>query len=754
MSDAPEVPSVSEVVSHESPAQDASRSRLGLSLSLIASLLIVVIWFSSGPRLRPMTLELAAAADEPKSAQDKSEKTEPSAKKEKSKESGDKKSAKKAKTEDEPAEAPEPKGLENPFPRRLKLSGDELSGGVEWLNSSGEITMKDLRGKIVLVDFWTYCCINCMHILPDLKFLEEKYPKELVVIGVHSAKFDNEKDTENIRRAVMRYEIEHPIVNDANMAIWRGFGVRAWPTLVLLDPEGYYCGYISGEGNREPLDAVIAKLIEYHKAKGTLDETPVRFDLEQQRAKPGALRFPGKVLADETSNRLFITDSNHNRIVITTLEGKLLETIGNGRAGSQNGDFQTASFFRPQGTALVGDKLYVSDTENHLLRVVDLKSKKVTTLAGTGEQARFRAEGGALLKTALNSPWAITVVGETMYVAMAGPHQLWSHKLGSNEIGVFAGSGREDVINGPFKESAFAQPSGMSSDGKSLFVADSEGSSIRKVALGSKGEVTTIAGTFELPQGQSLFAFGDVDDVGEKARFQHPLDVLFHDGAVFVADSYNHKIKRVELDGNAVTTVLGTGKAGTKLSPPQLSEPAGLTAAKGKLFIADTNNHRICVVDLKSGEMTELKIEGLQPPPKPKDVDTPTDSKAVNALSAQSISGDRLVFEVRFKLPEGYKLNKLAKVTYKLEATGDQDLIAADQLKARKGADSKEDVAVISIPLAKPTGEAKLTLAVSYSYCRDGVGGLCKIATSRWSVPVNATGKGEAAAIKLEAAAE
>ena len=167
------------------------------------------------------------------------------------------------------------KPIENPFPNRFKAP--ELDGGTAWLNTSGEITMKDLRGKIVLIDFWTYCCINCMHVLPDLKYLEHKFPNDIVVIGCHSAKFDNEKDTAAIRQAIVRYEIEHPVINDSEMIVWKKMGARAWPTLVLIDPEGNYCGYLSGEGNREILEVVIKILITYHKAKGTLDQTPVEF---------------------------------------------------------------------------------------------------------------------------------------------------------------------------------------------------------------------------------------------------------------------------------------------------------------------------------------------------------------------------------------------------------------------------------------------------------------------------------------------
>ena len=186
--------------------------------------------------------------------------------------------------------------IENPFPKRLPAP--EFEGGVEWLNAAGPISIKDVRGKVVLIDFWTFCCINCMHVLPDLDYLEKKYPKELVVIGVHSAKFDNEKETSNIRKAILRYEIEHPVVNDANMIIWRKFGVNSWPSLVVVDPEGQYCGSVSGEGNRELLEQVIDKLIAYHKSKGTLDESLVRFDAAQNKLVPAAIvRRAGEQLA-------------------------------------------------------------------------------------------------------------------------------------------------------------------------------------------------------------------------------------------------------------------------------------------------------------------------------------------------------------------------------------------------------------------------------------------------------------------------
>ncbi|QDT63810.1 thioredoxin-like domain-containing protein [Calycomorphotria hydatis] len=512
-------------------------------------------------------------------------------------------------------EAGEP--VPDPFPR--KRPAPDFTGGLGWYNTEEPLTLEQVKGKVVLLDFWTYCCINCMHVLPDLEYLEKKYDKELVVIGVHSAKFENEKDGDAIREAILRYEIAHPVINDAEMKVWRKFGARAWPTIVLLDPEGQYCGFLSGEGNREILDDVIEKVVAYHEAKGTLDRKPLDLKLEKYKEEPTPLKYPGKVLADEAGNRLFISDSNHNRIVITDLDGKLLDIIGTGAAGAKDGGFDEATFDRQQGMELVGNVLYVADTENHLIRAVDLEKQTVSTLAGTGEQDRRRTPGGVLRETPLNSPWALLHHDGVLHIAMAGPHQMWSHELGSNEIGIFAGSGREDITNGSHASSAFAQPSGIAADEQAMYICDSEGSAIRRVPFDQTQDVTTVVGTHDLPRGRSLFEFGDLDGVGNEARLQHPLGIAYKDGVLYVADSYNHKLKKITLNKDetgygTATSWLGTGEAGEGLEPLQFSEPAGLTIAGNYLFVADTNNHRVLKIDLQSGEAKVLAIDGLEPP--------------------------------------------------------------------------------------------------------------------------------------------
>lgn len=661
--------------------------------------------------------------------------------------------------EDQPDKKVEtkPKGkVDNPFPKAFPAP--ELEGGVEWLNVGGPITLKDLRGKVVVLDFWTFCCINCMHVLPDLKFLEQKYGKELVVIGVHSAKFDNEKETGNIRKAILRYEIEHPVINDANMTVWRKFQINSWPSLVLIDPEGNYCGVAPGEGNRELLDTVIGKLIAYHKSKGTLDETPVNFDLERNRAPATPLRFPGKLLVDDANKRLFVSDSNHNRIVVADLDGKLIDVIGSGAIGSKDGAYADAQFDHPQGMTLVGDTLYVADTENHQLRTVDLAKKEVATLAGTGKQAHFRAGGGRLNKTELNSPWDLCVVDGVLYIAMAGPHQLWSHKLGTNLIQPYAGSGKEDITDGELDAGALAQPSGIVSDGKFLYVVDSEGSALRRITTKPKqdladptGEIKTIAGTHDLPRAASLFAFGDIDGAGDAARFQHPLGVVLYKGVAFVADSYNHKIRMVDLKTFAVSTYLGTGKPGTGLDPVQFAEPAGMAISGETMYVADTNNHRLVAINLQTKKAQELVIEGLTPPKPIIQESAETQSREI-AVDAQKLTvTDGIDFLVEFDLPEGFKLNPLLPVKFKVVADGDAGLVPADQQNVRQEATTDGDVTKFKVPVARKKGAGNLLVSVTYGYCRDGKGGLCKIDTIKFKVPVE-LGDGDARAVTLKAA--
>jgi thiol-disulfide isomerase/thioredoxin len=450
---------------------------------------------------------------------------------------------------------------------KARVRAPEITGGQGWLNTDKPLSLAALKGKVVLLDFWTYGCINCIHIIPDLKKLEEKYANQLVVIGVHSAKFQNEKETENIRRIILRYEIEHPVYNDSEYAVWQSYGVRAWPTQVLIDPAGYVIGGVSGEGNYDVIDEAIAKTVAEFRKKGELNEEPLKLVLERAKVGDLPLAFPGKIVADANRDRLFIADSNHNRIVITKLDGTFVETVGTGDDGATDGPFDKAQFYRPQGMALDGDHLYVADTENHLLRRIDLKTRTVETIAGTGQQSREYFKTGPARTIALNSPWDLQLVGRGLYIAMAGPHQIWKLDLDKNEVSTFAGSGREARLDGALLRSGFAQPSGITTDGKNLYIADSESNIIRGIDIAG--------GTVETIVGGDLFDFGDVDGSGNEVRLQHPLGVLSFGDKLLIADTYNHKIKQLDPKKQTVVTLFGTGKPGQQDgSPASFYEPA------------------------------------------------------------------------------------------------------------------------------------------------------------------------------------
>lgn len=485
-----------------------------------------------------------------------------------------------------------------------KVRAKEFPPELEWLNSAQPLSLSELYGKIVLLDFWTYCCIHCMHVLPDLKKLEEKYPDELVVIGVHAAKFTNEKETANIRQAILRYDITHPVVNDPDGLVRRQYGVRAWPSFVLIDPEGKIVGRQSGERVYELFDRYIEGIVRQFAWRGQLDRVPL--ELQREQGETALLSFPGKLAADPQGQRLYVSDSNHHRIVAVDLaRGRIAEVVGCGAAGLEDGDYAAARFNKPQGIALDGETLYVADTENHAVRKIDLEARQVTTLVGTGRQAQRHSTGGTGQQVALNSPWDLLVHNGNLYIAMAGLHQLWRLDLESSQIGPHAGSQRENRLDGPLLQAALAQPSGIATDGEKLYFADSEVSSIRSADLDPAGRVATLVG-------EGLFEFGDEDGKGWGVKLQHPLGVLYCDGLVYVADTYNHKIKKLELQSRRCDTLVGTGQPGSADGPAaqaQLNEPSGLALAQNKLYIADTNNHRVRVFDFASGLVSTLEVE-------------------------------------------------------------------------------------------------------------------------------------------------
>ncbi len=441
-----------------------------------------------------------------------------------------------------------------------------------------------------------------MHIFPQLRKLERKYANELTVIGVHSAKFPNEKEKENLYNAVRRYELEHPVVNDAEFQVWQQYACRAWPTMMFIDPQGKVIGKHEGEITYEDLDRLLGEMVAEFDASGLLDRGTLAHTTEMEPDTP--LSFPGKVLADETGGRLFIADTNHNRIVVTTLDGSVTHSVGSGELGLADGSFGSARFNHPQGLALAGDFLYVADTENHALRKVDLAAGNVTTIAGNGNQGRRLSGHSPGSETELVSPWDLVFHDDKLYIAMAGCHQLWIIDLQTGLVGPYAGSGAESISDGALVEATLAQPSGITTDGHRLYFADSETSAVRSAELVPRGRVRTIVGL-------GLFEFGDRDGEGHHVRLQHPLGITMRDGVLYITDSYNHKIKQIMPVPRSATTLVGTGAAGFidgDAEEAAFSEPAGLSIAGGNLYIADTNNHAIRVANMETWQVSTLQL--------------------------------------------------------------------------------------------------------------------------------------------------
>jgi thiol-disulfide isomerase/thioredoxin len=459
----------------------------------------------------------------------------------------------------------------------------------------------ELRGQVAVLDFWTYCCINCMHVIPELARLEEKYRHDPVVfIGVHSNKYDNEANPENVDQAILRYGVTHPVVVDEDHLIWSMYGVSAWPTLVVIDSAGYIIAAWSGEGHGEALDRLIAGLLELGRENGTLatahiEPQPLRITETESR-----LLFPGKVLADPSGRRVFIADSGHHRILITDYDGRLLGFPGSGVAGQMDGSYEDVRFRNPQGMALFGDTLYIADTDNHLIRQADLTSFHVHTTAGNGMIGYDRHGGHRGREQVLNSPWDVAFLNGLLYIAMAGLHQIWTYDPQTQVTQAAIGTGRENIADNAARKAALAQTSGLSAAGGKLYFADSETSAVRLF--------DPAAGTVRTLVGKGLFVFGDQDGSLDAALLQHPLGVTARDGELYVADTYNHKIRRIDLHSGQVSSVAGAGVPGAERDGQLLLyEPGGLSLVDDDLFIADTNNHRVIRYRLDTGAWRELR---------------------------------------------------------------------------------------------------------------------------------------------------
>ena len=479
-----------------------------------------------------------------------------------------------------------------------------------------------------------------------------------------------------------------------------------------------------------------------------MNRTPLTFKPEKDQPHSSPLLFPGKVLASDSAKSLFISDTGHNRIVITNLDGEPTDVIGSGQEGFSDGDYASASFNRQQGMCLVDGTLYVADTENHAIRAVDLAAKTVKTVAGTGKQSQRRGGGGVGRTTGLNSPWDVILIPDTksLAVAMAGPHQIWKYDIDTGKVVVWAGSGREDIIDGSPSTAAFAQPSGLATDGKHLFVADSEVSGVRSISLATGHRVETVVG-------MGLFEFADIDGRGPAVRLQHCLGLAYDAGKLYIADSYNNKIKICTPETREVKTFLGTREAGSGDTPPQFDEPGGLSVADGKLYVADTNNHAIRVVDLESKAVTTLKLGTLTAPTRTVSPPTFRNATVVDLKQESVAPGMEIGFNVTLNVPDDFKISPDFPVRYLVTTPGREGVLSPNLSPGGAEIPKATERLAITVPLARPAVENDaftVTLGVEYVVCKSGSNGVCVPKSIVFRIPVNITVGGKA---RLEVAA-
>ncbi|WP_338781213.1 NHL domain-containing thioredoxin family protein [Streptomyces sp. DG1A-41] len=506
-------------------------------------------------------------------------------------------------------------------PRRARVRAPELTGKGGWLNTGGQqYTLAELRGRIVILDFWTFCCINCLHVLDELRELEEKHRDTVVVIGVHSPKFAHEADHQAVVDAVERYGVEHPVLDDPALATWKQYAVRAWPTLVVIDPEGYVVAQHAGEGHVHAIERLVAELEAEHEAKGTLRRGDGPYVAPEP--EPTVLRFPGKALLLPSGNFL-VSDTTRHQLVELAEDGEsVVRRIGAGARGFADGSTDTATFNEPQGLALLDDgSVVVADTVNHALRRLDLSTGEVTTLAGTGRQWwQGSPTSGPAREVDLSSPWDVAHWQGKVWIAMAGVHQLWAYDPAAGTVAVTAGTTNEGLVDGPGPEAWFAQPSGLAATPDRLWFADSETSALRWVD--PDGAVHTAVGT-------GLFDFGHRDGAAEQALLQHPLGVTaLPDGSVAVADTYNHALRRYDPATGEVTTLA-----------TDLREPSDAVLVGDDIVVVESARHRL----------TRLRL--------PEEAVKVPEVAHRTQREATEVTPGRLRLDVIFQAPAGQKLD-------------------------------------------------------------------------------------------------
>ena len=467
------------------------------------------------------------------------------------------------------------------------LSAPEFKEGLDWINTGGRaVHLAELRGRVVLLDFWTYGCINCRHVQPRLRELERRFPDTLTVIGVHAGKFAHERVAENLAAACDRQNVVHAVVNDRQYRIWRAYDVSAWPTVALITPDGELIGLQPGEFPLEPMAQAIDAAIADAEKHGSLVRGSDPVTVPQPRAE-GTLRFPGRVLV--AGERLVIADTGHGRVLDCRLARGA--DSGNGAPVAQV-MAEHAGFEEPQGLAVLGGNLYVCDRAGQAVWRIGAEEVRECAL-GTGELAERSSVGGFGPNVEVRSPWGIAAHEDALVIGMAGSHQLWRLDPDTLAARPWAGTGGEELTDGALAGALLAQPTGVAEFGTRVAFADCESSAIR-IADEAVGVRTVV--------GKGLFVFGDKDGIGNEVQLQHAEDLAVHEGALAVADTYNDRLKHIDPGTRESRPWLGeAGEAGA------LREPAGVSSDGQTLAVADTGNHRIVLVE-PDGSLSEVQL--------------------------------------------------------------------------------------------------------------------------------------------------
>jgi sugar lactone lactonase YvrE len=605
---------------------------------------------------------------------------------------------------------------------RARVRAPELAGQGGWINTGGTaLTLGDLRGKIVVLDFWTFCCVNCLHVLDELRELEERHRETLVLVGVHSPKFAHEAEHAAVVDAVERYGVAHPVLDDPELATWKQYAVRAWPTLVVIDPEGYVVAQHAGEGHAHALEALVTELEAEHAAKGTLRHGAGPY--VPPEPVPGALRFPGKAVALPGGRGWLVSDTTRHALVELAPDAETVRQrigSGEGERGFVDGPADRARFSEPQGLAALPDgTIAVADTVNHAIRRYDPATGEVTTLAGTGRQWwQGSPASGPAREVALSSPWDVAWFDGRLWIAMAGTHQLWAYDPESDAVALAAGTSNEGLVDGPAAEAWFAQPSGLAvaPDGSRLWLADAETSALRWVERATSRDdgytVRTAVGT-------GLFDFGHRDGPAADALFQHPLGVTaLPDGSVAVSDTYNHALRRFDPATGEVTTLAG-----------DLREPSGaVVTGDGEILVVESARHRLTRLRLPE---EALRVAGAA-------------HRVRRPATAVAPGAFRL--DVVFRAPAGQKLDeRYGPATRLLVSATPPELLVTG---AGKGTALGRDLVLAA---ALPDGSTEGVLHVSAMAASCDVPGeageneypACHVHQQDWGVPVRLNPAGE-----------